>query len=82
MKVLNVISCQQPSHRYKKASKEHIEIPIIWTASLLLPSLIRPSAVMLLISGRENAGLIWPLYSICSPVNRSAGRYHFSLIQH
>jgi len=27
MKTLNIISCQQPSHRYKKASKEHIEIP-------------------------------------------------------
>ena len=27
MKALNIISCQQPGHRYKKASKEHIEIP-------------------------------------------------------
>ncbi|MCF8580762.1 IS3 family transposase [Enterobacter ludwigii] len=27
MKELNLISCQQPSHRYKKASKEHVEIP-------------------------------------------------------
>lgn len=27
MKELNLISCQQPGHRYKKASKEHLEIP-------------------------------------------------------
>ena len=27
MKELNIISCQQPDHRYKKASKEHIKIP-------------------------------------------------------
>lgn len=27
MKALNIISFQQPGHRYKKASKEHIEIP-------------------------------------------------------
>lgn len=27
MKALNIISCQQPGHRYKKASEEHIEIP-------------------------------------------------------
>jgi putative transposase len=27
MKELNLISCQQPGHRYKKASKEHVEIP-------------------------------------------------------
>jgi len=27
MKTLNIISCQQPGHRYKKASKEHIELP-------------------------------------------------------
>jgi len=27
MKELNLISCQKPGHRYKKASKEHIEIP-------------------------------------------------------
>lgn len=27
MKALNIISYQQPGHRYKKASKEFIEIP-------------------------------------------------------
>ncbi|KKF38148.1 transposase [Erwinia tracheiphila] len=27
MKELNIISCQQPGHRYKKTSKEHVEIP-------------------------------------------------------
>ncbi|HDL7745793.1 TPA: IS3 family transposase [Yersinia enterocolitica] len=27
MKELKLISCQQPGHRYKKASKEHVEIP-------------------------------------------------------
>jgi hypothetical protein len=27
MKELNLISCQQPGHRYKKASKEHVEPP-------------------------------------------------------
>ena len=27
MKELCLISCQQPDHRYKKASKEHLEIP-------------------------------------------------------
>ena len=27
MKELNLISCQQPGHRYKKASTEHVEIP-------------------------------------------------------
>lgn len=27
MNALNIISCQRPGHRYKKASKEHIEIP-------------------------------------------------------
>lgn len=27
MKELNISSCQQPGHRYKKASREHVEIP-------------------------------------------------------
>lgn len=27
MKELNLISCQHPGHRYKKASKEHVGIP-------------------------------------------------------
>jgi len=27
MKELRLISCQQPGHRYKKVSKEHVEIP-------------------------------------------------------
>lgn len=27
MKELHLISCQQSGHRYKKASKEHVEIP-------------------------------------------------------
>jgi putative transposase len=27
MKELNIVSCQQPEHRYKKATKEHAEIP-------------------------------------------------------
>lgn len=27
MKELRLISCQQPGHLYKKASKEHVEIP-------------------------------------------------------
>lgn len=27
MKELNIVSCQQPAHRYKKATKEHVDIP-------------------------------------------------------
>ncbi len=27
MKELNTVSCQQPEHRYKKVTKEHINIP-------------------------------------------------------
>ncbi|WP_275267128.1 IS3 family transposase, partial [Pantoea ananatis] len=27
MKELNIVSCQQPEHRYKKATKEHVDIP-------------------------------------------------------
>lgn len=27
MKALNLVSCQQPEHAYKKATKEHVEIP-------------------------------------------------------
>lgn len=27
MKELNIVSCQQPEHRYKKAIKEHVDIP-------------------------------------------------------
>lgn len=27
MKALNIISCQQPGLRYKKTSKEHVDIP-------------------------------------------------------
>ncbi|NAW49768.1 IS3 family transposase, partial [Salmonella sp. gx-f5] len=27
MKELNIVSCQQPDHRYKKATKEHVDIP-------------------------------------------------------
>jgi len=27
MKDLNIVSCQQPEHRYKKATKEHVDIP-------------------------------------------------------
>jgi len=46
MKALNIISCQQPGHRYKKASRNTLRSLIIWIASLLLPSLIMPGAVM------------------------------------
>ncbi|EKN4209777.1 IS3 family transposase, partial [Yersinia ruckeri] len=27
MKELNIVSCQQPEHRYKKATKEHVDVP-------------------------------------------------------
>jgi putative transposase len=27
MKELNIVSCQQLAHRYKKATKEHVDIP-------------------------------------------------------
>ena len=27
MKELNIVSCQQPKYRYKKATKEHVDIP-------------------------------------------------------
>lgn len=27
MKTLGLVSCQEPKHRYRKASQEHIEIP-------------------------------------------------------
>lgn len=27
MKELNIVSCQQPDHRYKKGTKEHVDIP-------------------------------------------------------
>lgn len=27
MKILNIVSCQQPEHRYRKASKEYVDIP-------------------------------------------------------
>ena len=27
MKKLNIVSFQQPAHRYKKATKEHVDIP-------------------------------------------------------
>ena len=27
MKALNLVSCQQPKHSYKKATKEHVKIP-------------------------------------------------------
>jgi putative transposase len=27
MKELNIVSCQQPEHRYRKATKEHVDIP-------------------------------------------------------
>lgn len=27
MKELNIVSCQQPEHRYKKAAKEYVDIP-------------------------------------------------------
>jgi len=27
MKLLGLVSCQTPNHRYRKASQEHVEIP-------------------------------------------------------
>jgi len=60
MKALNIISCQQPGHRDKMASKEHIEIPNYLDrqfASLLLPSLIRPGDVTYIWTGKRWAYL-------------------------
>jgi len=58
MEELNIISCLQPWLRYKKAFKENIEIPIIWTTSLLLLNLIGPGAIKLSIFGQIVTGLI------------------------
>ena len=52
MKELGVVSCQQPTHRYKRGGHEHVAIPNYLERQFAVPGQIRCSAVMLPISGR------------------------------
>jgi len=58
MKQLEIVSCQLPGHRYKKATQEDIAIPNYLHATLMLISQPKFSTVMLLTSGQEKDGLI------------------------
>jgi len=46
MKERNLIGCQQADHAIRKRLRNTSRSLIIWIASLLLPSLIRPGVVM------------------------------------
>lgn len=59
MKELNIVSCLQPEHRYKKATKERVDIPnhLDWQFAVTEPNQVWCGDITY-ISGRANAGLI------------------------
>ncbi len=52
MKELGLVSCQQPTHRYKRGGHEHVAIPNYLERQFAVLGQIRCGAVMLPISGR------------------------------
>ena len=79
MQALNIISCQKPGHRYKKAN---IEIPnhLDRQFAVTKPNQVWCGDVTYIWTGKSWAYLAVVLDFF--PVNRLAGRCHFSLIQH
>ncbi len=72
MKELNITSCQHPGHRYKKASKEHVEIPNYLQRQF---AVTEPNQVWC-----GDVTYIWPLFWTCLHVIPLVGRCRFSLI--
>ena len=66
MKELGLVSCQQPTHRYKRGGHEHVAIPNYLERQFAVTEQIRCGAVMWPISGRVSAGRTSPLFSTCS----------------
>ena len=58
MKVLGLVSNQQPKHRYKKASQEHISIPNRLARQFDASAPIKSGWVISLSSGQASDGLI------------------------
>ena len=46
MKELGLVSCQQPTHRYKRGGHEHVAIPNYLERQFAVPGQIRCGAVM------------------------------------
>lgn len=82
MKTLNIISCQQLGHRYRKVSEEHTEITNYLDRQFAVtePNQAWCGDVTYIWTGKNWAYLAVALDLF--PVNRLAGRCHFFLIQH
>ena len=73
MKELGLVSCQQPTHRYKRGGHEHAAIPNHLERQF---AVTEPNQVWcgdVTISGQVNAGRTSPLFSTCSQENQWAG---------
>lgn len=77
MKELGLVSCQQPTHRYKRGGHEHIAIPNRLERQF---AVTEPNQVwcgdVTYTSGQASVGLTLLLFSICSQGNLWAGQCH------
>lgn len=83
MKEQNLVRCQRPSHKYKKAKQEHIAIPNTLERQFAVIKPIKFSVVISTLFGRESVGVILPLlWFFCAETSRlgnaSLTRYEVS----
>jgi putative transposase len=76
MKELGLVSCQQPTHRYKRGGHEHIVIPnhLERQFAVTEPNQVWCGDVTYIWTGKRWATSL--LFSICSQGNQWAGQCH------
>lgn len=76
MKELGLVSCQQPTHRYKRGGHEHIVIPnrLERQFAVTEPNQVWCGDVTYIWAGKRWLTLL--LFSICSQGNRWVGQCH------
>ena len=74
MKELGLVSCQQPTHRYKRGGHEHVAIPnhLERQFTVTEPNQVWCGDVTYIWTG--NAGRTSPLFSTCSQESQWAGQ--------
>ncbi len=70
MKELGLVSCQQPTHRYKRGGHEHVAIPNYLERQFAVtePNQVWCGDVTYIWTGKR-----WALFSTCSQENQWAG---------
>ena len=77
MKLLGLVSCQTPKHRYRKASQEHVEIPnhLSWQFTVTAPNQVWVGDVTYVWTGQRWMHLL--LSSFCSRESWLVGRCQY-----